>query len=141
MTDKEINEYLAEHMFGLVRQKDFGEWEEHDWRRNNKGEIDEFEMCVEFHNGPMCNRCYHSFCMHCSDDYERELHEGPCVVEAPDYILNIKEVIDKAQMIVIKREVNREVYEVHFNGYKAEDIDFGKAICLSAIEWLKGEGA
>lgn len=139
MTDKEINEYLAENMFGLIRQKDFGEWTEHDWRKNNKGEIDKFASEYEFHNGPSCSRCYHSFCMQCSDNYEKELHKGPCIVESPNYIEDYQKIIHKAEAIVIKKQSNLNIFEVYFNGSKAEDRDLRKAICLSAINYLKNK--
>lgn len=140
MTDKQINEFIAEKMFGLVRQKDFGEWEEHDWEKNKDGSIDEWAMGIGYCNGPACTRCHHSFCMHCSDNYEKELHEGPCMVDAPNYIEYYQQVIDKAQAIVIKKQSNRNIFEVYFNGSKAEDKVLGKAICLSAIEYLKSIG-
>lgn len=33
------------------------EFPEHDWYRTEDGEIDEFDMSVGFHNGPVCKRC------------------------------------------------------------------------------------
>lgn len=41
------------------------EFQEHDWYRNEDGEIDEFAFDADYHNGPMCKRCYYSFCVHC----------------------------------------------------------------------------
>lgn len=53
------------------------EYPEHDWVRNDKGEIDEWQLDAGYHNGPMCLRCYHSFCVHC-ETYEEQ---DPCVVD------------------------------------------------------------
>lgn len=138
MDDKQINEFLAENMFGLVRQKDFGEWSEHDWERDKNGEIDDFAFGVGYCNGPMCKRCFYSFCEHCEDDYEKALKEDlPCVKEAPNYIKDYKPVLDKAEAFVIKKQSNKGFYEVYFNGCKAENKDLGRAICLSAISYFK----
>lgn len=96
MTDKEkkqINEFIAVSLFGLVEGKDFGEWEHHDWLTDANGNIDDFGFEYEFHNGPECSRCYHSFCEHCVDDYEEALLEGPCIVNAPDYFSKIDKVL------------------------------------------------
>lgn len=52
----------------------------HKWREDD-GEIDEWAFSVGYCNGPVCERCHHSFCVHCNpkgwDDTE-------CVVK--DYI-------------------------------------------------------
>ena len=42
------------------------EFPEHDWERDEDGRIDEFAMVYEYHNGPYCNRCGYSFCIHCT---------------------------------------------------------------------------
>lgn len=42
------------------------EFPEHDWARDEDGKIDEFAMEYEYHNGPYCNRCGYSFCIHCT---------------------------------------------------------------------------
>ena len=55
------------------------EYPEHDWRLTDEGEIDTFASEEGFHNGPLCKRCYHSFCVHCNPDgYTDEL---PCTVD------------------------------------------------------------
>lgn len=41
------------------------EFPEHQWRRNEYGNIDEFAMGFGYHNGPVCERCGYSFCEHC----------------------------------------------------------------------------
>lgn len=37
----------------------------HTWKLNEDGEVDEFAMSYEFHNGPMCTKCYYTYCVHC----------------------------------------------------------------------------
>lgn len=54
------------------------EYPEHDWIKDDDGEIDEWMLDVGYHNGPMCSRCNHSFCVHC-ETYEE--NNGPCVTD------------------------------------------------------------
>ena len=54
------------------------EFSEHQWRRTEKGEIDEFAMCVDCHNGPVCERCGYSFCERCEPN---GWDEEPCVID------------------------------------------------------------
>ena len=135
MTNKEINEYLAENMFGLVRQKDFGEWKEHDWQKDDDGSIDNWAFSLGYCNGPMCQRCHHFFCEHCSKDYEKELHAGPCVIEAPDYIKNYELVIAKCKGLAIKKCNTQWI--VVYNNHRGISKDLGKAICAAAITYLQ----
>ena len=54
------------------------EYPEHQWRRKENGEIDDFAMEIGYHNGPVCERCGYSFCEHCEPDgYDK----GPCVID------------------------------------------------------------
>ena len=53
------------------------EYEKHQWKRDKYGNIDEWAVSGGFCNGPMCERCYHSTCMHCNPDYDNE----SCVVD------------------------------------------------------------
>lgn len=54
------------------------EYPEHDWETDEDGNINEFAMEYEFHNGPSCNRCGYSFCMHCKPN---GWNERPCVID------------------------------------------------------------
>lgn len=45
------------------------EYPQHDWELDEDGEIDMFALDFDFHNGPRCRRCHHSFCMHCYPDW------------------------------------------------------------------------
>lgn len=44
------------------------EFPEHDWERDEDGDIDELAMNFDYHNGPACARCNYSFCIHCDPD-------------------------------------------------------------------------
>lgn len=55
------------------------EYQEHDWVLNEDGEVDMFAHEREFHIGPSCKRCYHSFCIHCDPEgWNKAL---PCIVD------------------------------------------------------------
>lgn len=54
------------------------EFSEHQWRRTAEGKIDEFAMCFDYHNGPVCERCGYSFCEHCEPN---GWNEEPCVID------------------------------------------------------------
>lgn len=54
------------------------EYPEHDWETDADGKIDEWAMSYEYHNGPVCKRCYHSFCIHCEPN---GFNDGPCVID------------------------------------------------------------
>ena len=54
------------------------EYPEHDWITDEDGKIDEWAMSYEYHNGPVCKRCYHSFCIHCEPN---GFNDGPCVID------------------------------------------------------------
>lgn len=54
------------------------EYPEHDWETDENGNIDEWAMSYEIHNGPACERCGYSFCMHCKPN---GWNEEPCVID------------------------------------------------------------
>lgn len=54
------------------------EYPEHDWETDEDGKIDEWAMSYEYHNGPVCKKCYHSFCIHCEPN---GFNDGPCVID------------------------------------------------------------
>lgn len=54
------------------------EYPEHDWERNENGDIDDFAYEADYHNGPSCKRCYYSFCMHCDPD---GWNKRPCIID------------------------------------------------------------
>ena len=54
------------------------EFSEHQWRSTAEGKIDEFAMCVDCHNGPVCERCGYSFCERCEPN---GWNEEPCVID------------------------------------------------------------
>ena len=70
---------LAEYGVGFgEKKKDLmevkhGRWvavNEHMWHKDRYGEIDEFAWESDFHNGPVCELCYSSPCIHCKPDWE-----------------------------------------------------------------------
>lgn len=54
------------------------EYPEHDWERKENGDIDNFAYDGDYHNGPMCKRCYYSFCIHCDLD---GWNKKPCIID------------------------------------------------------------
>lgn len=54
------------------------EYPEHDWETDEKGEVDDCAWGQEYCNGPMCKRCYYSFCIHCEPN---GWHKKPCIVD------------------------------------------------------------
>lgn len=53
------------------------EYEKHQWKRDENGNIDEWTFEVGFCNGVSCERCYTTHCIHCNPDYDNE----PCIVD------------------------------------------------------------
>ncbi len=56
----------------------YEKYPQHDWETDEDGNIDEWAMSYDFHNGPVCKRCYHSFCIHCEPN---GFDDGPCVID------------------------------------------------------------
>jgi hypothetical protein len=54
------------------------EYPEHDWERKENGDIDDFAYDGDYHNGPMCKRCYYSFCIHCDPN---GWNKKPCIID------------------------------------------------------------
>lgn len=52
---------------------------QHRWRLLEDGSIDNMAMCQDSHNGPICERCYYSYCMHCDRPRDN------CTPTPPDY--------------------------------------------------------
>lgn len=40
----------------------------HRWRVDEDGVIDTFAMSIDFHNGPVCEVCGYSYCVHCDGE-------------------------------------------------------------------------
>ena len=55
------------------------EYPEHDWIRDENGEIDLWAWESGYHAGPMCKRCYTSPCCYC--ETEKEWNKGSCIVD------------------------------------------------------------
>lgn len=78
--------------------------------KDKNGNIDVWAAESDFHNGPMCERCYDSVCIHCNPDYDK----GPCVVD--------KDVCPSC---------NKELLGWHKEKYCAE--------CDQALDWSDTE--
>ena len=70
---------LAEYGVGFGEKKkdlvevEHGQWikvNEHMWRKCDDGEIDEFAWDGDYHNGPVCELCHATPCIHCNPDWE-----------------------------------------------------------------------
>lgn len=53
-------------MNGVIRHR--GERRKHDWYLDERGHIDEWHWVSGYHNGPVCKRCGHRFCVNCEPD-------------------------------------------------------------------------
>lgn len=56
----------------------YEEYPEHDWVRKENGDIDDFAYDGGYHNGPVCKRCYYSFCIFCNPD---GWNDEPCIID------------------------------------------------------------
>ena len=54
------------------------EYPEHDWETDEKGEVDDCAWGQGYCNGPMCKRCYYSFCINCEPN---GWDKKPCIVD------------------------------------------------------------
>lgn len=61
---------IAEKLLGLKEGIDFGRRDSHDWHLEKSGEIDEWLMDYDYHNGPLCKFCGYSYCVHCQQPDE-----------------------------------------------------------------------
>lgn len=147
----ELDALVAERVMGLQPGVDFGSWSEHYWKRLANGEIDDFGLESEHHNGPMCARCYYAYCEHCQDGPDQ-----PCAVKPPRYsteiqyawrvIERIKEIGDHyckwdmgqvpdgwSVVVGFKRKANGRME--HGYGHAAE---CPEAICRAALAAIGG---
>lgn len=76
---------IAENAIALLKEQEakppvhiYEEYPEHDWERKENGDIDDFAYDGDYHNGPMCKRCYYSFCIHCDPD---GWNKEPCIID------------------------------------------------------------
>jgi len=57
--------------------------EGHTWRRKENGEIDEFAWDYEYHNGPVCEVCGETPCIHCNPDWKEDTDCVESIYECP----------------------------------------------------------
>lgn len=136
MTNQEINEYLAEHLFGLKKGVDFGIMPEHKLKLINYTGL--FSKCLN------CKR----------EKYTKNFADIECYKKPIDYINNYQQVLEK----LAKDNINFEIaikQDNHFlnnYGFAVKMIDtgsirngigcgdtIGEALCIAAIEYLKGD--
>lgn len=109
-----INKTIATKLFGLVEGKDFGEWNEHDWKVDKDGVIDDMAFAFDNHNGPQCIRCWYYYCERCQDGQDGP--EEPCKIELKDYT-------DESNFLSLIEKIEDKVY-VNFS------VHGGLASCL-----------
>jgi len=54
------------------------EHSEHKWVKYENGNIDMFAFDMDFHNGPVCERCGYSYCVNCDPEGDKK---QPCIVD------------------------------------------------------------
>ena len=54
------------------------EFPEHEWTCDEDGNINEFAMEFDYHNGPACKRCDYTFCIHCDPN---GWNKKPCIID------------------------------------------------------------
>lgn len=54
-------------------------YEHHDWLKDDDGNIDDGAWTFGYCNGPVCKRCYKSFCIYCDSDNYESLISEKCV--------------------------------------------------------------
>jgi len=52
--------------------------DKHKWQKDEHEDIDTFAWASGFCNGPVCERCYYSFCEHCHPDGYNDDDCQPC---------------------------------------------------------------
>ena len=53
------------------------EYEKHQWKKRENGEVNDWAWNDGFCNGVVCERCGESICVHCTPNYDDE----PCIVD------------------------------------------------------------
>lgn len=43
----------------------------HKWKRDEKGNVDEWAWDLDYHNGVMCEVCGECYCIHCNPNYDK----------------------------------------------------------------------
>jgi len=110
----ELDALVAEKVMGLKPGVDFGSWPEHDWKRDEDGEIAPFGYDGDTHNGPQCTRCHHSYCEHCHP--EGDPYDPTREVRPPAYstaIIRAWQVVERLDEVpsLWKPVVRMEWYE------------------------------
>lgn len=70
LSDRELDALLAEKVLGI----DLSSRPEHEWRKDEDGEVDEWAYEADnllICHGPRCVRCGYSYCVNCDEDNPR----------------------------------------------------------------------
>lgn len=133
LAGRELDELIAERVFGLVRGDDFGERPLHDWR----------DALDDEWNGVMCHRC---------NDYEswttvarqQSAQPGPCDKSPRDYSTSISAawtVVERLGVRGFEMHKMSDGYAVVFGGGPtAEGETAPLAICRAALLAVGGRG-
>lgn len=95
-TGERLDWLVATKVFGLKEGVDFGKFSEHNWKKDEYGDIDYFATEYDYCNGPSCERCHYGYCRHCYPDGGNE----PCEVHVKKYstfghMKGIEDILDK----------------------------------------------
>lgn len=140
MEQKEINEYLAEHLFGLKKDIDFGETFNH-----------KIDLSKGTRDSAPCEKCYKYFSL--AQIQSEAMNRYSCVQKlAPNYIENYQQVLEKLVTtphfcLTVQKTATTQAGKIFMCTIDSHDNVFedvfgygdtiGEAVCKCAIEYLK----
>ena len=68
---KELDKLVAVHVMELKEGVDFGTFSEHEWMKDEYGDVDDSAWTSGYCSGPVCVRCGHTYCIHCNNDEDK----------------------------------------------------------------------
>jgi hypothetical protein len=70
----------------------------HQWRLDERGDVDDFGLDVDYHNGPVCVSCGYSFCQHCQEGPDDDCPGPPTLAD------RLAEAIRNARLMADARD-------------------------------------
>lgn len=138
MNNAEVNYLIATKIMGLVPQVDFGEWDEHIWRLDDKGEIDMYGMEFDGHSGPICDRCGYSYCKYCRLETDISSDHPPCIMKPSFSKKSLITKLNEKYIVVIEYRYDKIICELFdcFNTrlYCSESMDDMDGLCKVALK-------